>query len=85
MPLRNLERIADGWVDPAPIGWIQRDSQQGEAIVEKVVEYLEAIEAINRAERQLSRALEAAQSAWASVPPNLREKLSPPPICPVDD
>jgi hypothetical protein len=50
----------------------------------KIVAYLEAIEAINEAERaadpiQIKRACEAARVAWEALPENLQKRMSPPP------
>jgi hypothetical protein len=50
----------------------------------KIVAYLEAIEAINEAERaqdpvQIKRACEAARVAWEAIPANLQKRMSPPP------
>ncbi len=59
--------------------------------MEEVVAYLEAIEGINHAERelegptitaQLRRAYQAAEAAWAAIAPHHRSNMSPPPVLP---
>lgn len=52
--------------------------------IAKITAYLEAIEAINQAEReddpvQINRACEAARVAWEALPANLQKRMSPPP------
>jgi hypothetical protein len=52
--------------------------------MEEIVAYLEAIEAINQAQRardpvQIDRACEVAKGAWGSLPPHLQQRMSPPP------
>jgi len=55
--------------------------------MEEIVAYLEAIEAINEAERasdaaQINRACEAARVAWEAIPANLQKRMSTPPPAP---
>ena len=52
--------------------------------IAKITAYLEAIEAINQAERendpvQIKRACDAARVAWEALPANLQKRMSPPP------
>jgi hypothetical protein len=60
--------------------------------METVTKYLEAIDEINKADRQLRRqvgasrntqrlqnAYDAAEAAWRQIPPELKRRLSPPP------
>lgn len=59
------------------------------SIENEVIRYLDAIEAINEAERlndakRIERAYAAAEKAWASVPLKWHNKLAPPPERPAD-
>ena len=59
---------------------------------DKLVKYLEAIQLINEAERdyeegsepteQMRLAYQQAEAAWADIPVNLRNRLTPPPPLP---